>query len=55
MLVLRPDDFSSNNSFYNAEKSPGLAATLFDKEGLNFRNFITPFIKLTCTHNSTAP
>ena len=47
-LVLRPEDFSSNNSLYNTDKSPGLTATLFDKEGLNFRNFITPFIKGGC-------
>ncbi|PKL15890.1 MAG: hypothetical protein CVV49_19065, partial [Spirochaetae bacterium HGW-Spirochaetae-5] len=47
-LVLRPDDFSSNNSLYNTEKSPGRSVTLFDKEGLNFRDFITPFIKGRC-------
>jgi len=38
LSVLRPDDFSLNSSLYNTKKSPGLAATLFDKEGLDFRN-----------------
>jgi hypothetical protein len=56
VLVLRLEDFSSNISLYNTEKSSdyfgrlstSLWATLFDKEGLNLHEFITPFIKGGC-------
>jgi hypothetical protein len=51
--MLRAGDFSSNSSLFNTNKSPGPSATLFDKEGLNFRNFITPFIKRDVERSET--
>jgi hypothetical protein len=52
LVVPRPDEFLSNGFLYKTGKSPGLSATLFDKEGFDLWNFVTPFIKLTCTRFS---
>jgi hypothetical protein len=41
------DEFLSNG-LYKTVKSPGLAATLFDKEGFDLWNFVTPFNKGGC-------